>query len=130
MEQVFYKLLKEPCIQKDYELIAGSGTHRENILTPLFMRLHLTPPKFRAIKDKKLHEFSNASNTFQNHWQPNTQPDTMRLLVSTTSHMADPGKELNLGTIFSCGAVAEMISYNSSEQADHFTSVDLCKLRA
>lgn len=33
-------------------------------------------------------------------------------------------------TTFSCRAVTEMISYNSSEQADHFTSGDLCKIRA
>lgn len=45
----------------------------------------------------------------------------------TETHLS---KELNLATIFNCGAVTEMISYNSSEQADHFTSVHLCKIRA
>lgn len=58
------------------------------------------------------------------------QPDTTYLLVLTTSHQTDPSEELNLETTFSCGAVTEMISYNSSEQADHFTSVDLRKIRA
>lgn len=38
----------------------------------------------------------------------------------------DLSKELN----FNRGAVTEMISYNSSEHADHFTSVHLCKIRA
>lgn len=42
----------------------------------------------------------------------------------------DLSKELNLATTFNCGAVTEMISYNSSEQADHFTSEHLCKIRA
>lgn len=42
----------------------------------------------------------------------------------------DLSKELNLATTFNCRAVTEMISYNSSEQADHFTSVHLCKIRA
>lgn len=51
-------------------------------------------------------------------------------LLASTSHKTDPSKELNLETTFSCGAVTEMISYNSSEQADHFTSSDLRKIRA
>lgn len=42
----------------------------------------------------------------------------------------DLSKELNLATTFNCRAVTEMISYNSSEQADHFTTVHLCKIRA
>lgn len=42
----------------------------------------------------------------------------------------DLSKELNSATTFNRGAVTEMISYNSSEQADHFTSVHLCKIRA
>lgn len=42
----------------------------------------------------------------------------------------DLSKELNLATTFNCRAVTEMISYNSSEQAHHFTSVHLCKIRA
>lgn len=79
------------------------------------------PTKFQNHKRKKLHmdntsnaHFESAGNRAHNH----------------TKDDADHSSEFNSNTAFSYGAVTALIPYNSSEQADHFISVHLCKIRA
>lgn len=134
----FYELSKERCIQRgDHELIAGSGTHSSwsqgkiPSHSCLWETLSLTPPNFRTTKGKKLHEskkhFKRVKSTGNlTHSQMQCtywHPPQHRRLTQVRSWTWNP-------TTFSCRAVTEMISYNSSEQADHFTSGDLCKIRA